>query len=269
MIYPASSVRLTGTKAWLRMSCARAVGPVKLTPRASASRTAKKIITSTAFLTRSDHESCISAARTIRIPRRMADSLVGARSSSGGEVLVSEDHMPRNEVLPSEHQPDLPSSCHQTGGEELMPKPDDVGVGVAICILDEKHNMLMLRRSKNSPHGAGMLSWPGGWIDRTDETLLDAIGRELAEEVGLKLETATLVSATSVDFPEIETRCITMLFVAFAEEWSGKLVNKEPDKVDELFWHPLFTKSPEPLFGALDKGGLFEIRAGVRTLLEK
>ena len=150
-----------------------------------------------------------------------------------------------------------------------MPKPDDVGVGVAICILDESHNMLMIRRSKNAAHGAGMLSWPGGWIDRTDETLLAAVGRELAEEVGLKLETATLVSAVTTDFPEIETRCVTLLFMAFDEEWSGEPVNKEPDKIDELFWHPLFTKSPSPLFGALDEGGLPEVRAGVRSLLEE
>ncbi len=148
-----------------------------------------------------------------------------------------------------------------------MPKPDDVGVGTAICILNKRNQMLMLRRGKGSPHGAGTYSFPGGWIDRTDLTLVDAIKREVAEEVGITINKAELAAATTSDFPEIEARCVTLIFLAMPGMWSGKPVNREPDKIEELVWRPLFGTYPSPLFGAM-REAIRDLRRVVRNLRE-
>jgi len=132
-----------------------------------------------------------------------------------------------------------------------MPKPDDVGIGTAICLLDDDMNMLMLRRA--GAHAAGVWSWPGGWMDRTDQTLLASAAREAAEEVGVTVSHATQVGAFTCDHPEIGVRSVTVVYVARPGEWEGTPTILEPDKVAELRWEPMARPQVSPLFPSLDE----------------
>lgn len=135
-----------------------------------------------------------------------------------------------------------------------MPKPHDVGVGTAVCLVDKNRRMLMLRRK--GAHAEGALSWPGGWMDRDDPSLFEAVKRETAEEVGIILRRATQVKAFTSDHPDLGFRSVTVVFLAWQGlDWDEEPQNLEPDKCSELVWVPLQADLDQyrPLFPSIEE----------------
>jgi len=73
------------------------------------------------------------------------------------------------------------------GGRRLRTRPGERHAAVLVPILDgDKGRWLLLeKRSTRLPHHAGQYAFPGGGIEASDDSALDAALREAEEEVGL------------------------------------------------------------------------------------
>lgn len=116
---------------------------------------------------------------------------------------------------------------------------DYIGVGVGAVILNEKKELLLLLRNKQPE--AGHWSIPGGAVE-FNETLEDAIIREVKEETDVKIEILSLLGATNHILPEEGIHWVTMPFLTRIIEGTPK--NVEPQKHNELKWFDI-TNLPE------------------------
>lgn len=126
-----------------------------------------------------------------------------------------------------------------------MPKPDNVGVGTAMLVLNDKFQLLLGKRK--GAHRAGYWSVPGGWLDREDADTVSAAIRETAEETGLLVTTARLHIWMTEDHPEIKTRTVTLYHITEYPQWQGIPEVMEPNKCTKWEWFDL-DNLPEPLF---------------------
>lgn len=132
-----------------------------------------------------------------------------------------------------------------------MARPNDVGFGVCVALLDANESEILLMKRQGS-HAAGTWAFPGGWVDRSDTSLLDVAKREAMEELGVTVEEAEQVGCTTEDHPDKGFRGVTLYFLA--TKWHGSVSIKEPDKCSELLWHPIHSDLPTPLFPGLSEG---------------
>ena len=124
-----------------------------------------------------------------------------------------------------------------------MPKPDDVGVGTAMLLINDDGQVLLGKRK--GAHRAGFWSVPGGWLDRADADTVQAAIRETYEETGLEVTIAEPHIWLTEDHPEIECRTVTLYHTALC--WKGEPHAMEPDKCEEWRWFPI-NALPTPLF---------------------
>jgi len=139
-----------------------------------------------------------------------------------------------------------------------VPKPDDVGVGTALLVLNEKKQLLLGKRK--GAHCAGTWCCPGGWMDRTDKTSSEAVIREAAEECGIEVQFAEPFIWTTEDHEELGVRTVTLYHTAISGDWTGTPAILEPEKCDGWEWFDLDT-IPDQLFP-----GLRETIAALREL---
>jgi 8-oxo-dGTP diphosphatase len=130
-----------------------------------------------------------------------------------------------------------------------MSKPDDVGVGTAIFVLDASNKILLGKRK--GAHRAGHWSVPGGWVDREDSDIKVAVIREAYEETGITVKYAEQLCWVTEDHPEIETRTVTLYYITWNGEWSGTPYVAEPNKCEVWEWFDL-DDLPSPLFPGME-----------------
>jgi mutator protein MutT len=80
-----------------------------------------------------------------------------------------------------------------------------VVVGAAVI---EEHDRFLVTRRQDGVHLAGMWEFPGGKID-PNETHVDALRREIVEELGADVSVGDLVLATTHAYPE---KTVTLYF---------------------------------------------------------
>jgi 8-oxo-dGTP diphosphatase len=114
-----------------------------------------------------------------------------------------------------------------------------IGIGVII-----RKNGKVLLGKRQSSHGKGTWSYPGGHLEKW-ETIEGCAEREAFEESGLKIRNNRNGPFTN-DFFETEGKhYVTLCVVA---DWeSGEPVVKEPEKTSAWQWFS-WTKLPKPLF---------------------
>lgn len=118
-----------------------------------------------------------------------------------------------------------------------MPKPDNVGVGVAVLIFSPLGQVLLLKRK--GAHAADTWACPGGWIDVEDASPEGTCWRELKEELGLTPRwngSFKFLTTVYAWHPEIKTKTVTLYYGITFMETSGKPEIKEPDKASEWKW---------------------------------
>ena len=118
-----------------------------------------------------------------------------------------------------------------------MPRPDNIGVGVAV-ICHNNIGQVLLGLRKNA-HAAGLWSAPGGWIDPGDPSTQFTCQRELYEEVGLDFDTDMIKTmSTTIEYHEdLKITCVTCyheVFVTQSQEAHVKLM--EPHKCEQWKW---------------------------------
>lgn len=121
-----------------------------------------------------------------------------------------------------------------------MPKERFKLISAVHLLLIRDGEVLLLRRF-NTGYEDGNYSVPAGHLDG-HESVSNAMTREAREEIGLVIEPATLqtvhVMHRQASQPVRETNERIEFFLA-SSSWDGEPKIMEPDKCDELSWHPL------------------------------
>jgi 8-oxo-dGTP diphosphatase len=124
-----------------------------------------------------------------------------------------------------------------------------VGTGVGVILLKDG-KVLLGRRSDKESHGAGTWSLPGGKIE-FEETLEDAAKREVLEETGIIIGSASVICVNN-DMIE-GLHFVTVGLVADGLIGDPKTVS--PDELTDWNWFSV-EKLPTPIFspsrGVLD-----------------
>lgn len=109
-------------------------------------------------------------------------------------------------------------------------------VDVHVLLL-RRNEVLLAQRRDHLPEFDGRWHLPSGKLD-TGESVLDAVAREAAEEVGVHIDPADLrlVHTTHVNGSGPEPRL--GLFFA-THRWTGQPDNCEPDKCSAIAWFHL------------------------------
>jgi len=129
-----------------------------------------------------------------------------------------------------------------------MPRPSDVGVGVALVAVNDDGKVLMLHRT--GAHGSGTWSFPGGWIDRTDASMEETAVREILEEMGVEVSLSNVyhLGVSTENFPDFRT--VTIYY--WTRKFKGDPKILEPHKATEWAWVDP-ENPPSPLFGSVPK----------------
>ncbi|SFM34423.1 ADP-ribose pyrophosphatase YjhB, NUDIX family [Gracilibacillus orientalis] len=106
----------------------------------------------------------------------------------------------------------------------------------AVHIFLLKDDQILLLRRYNTGYQDGNYSVPAGHLEG-DEDVIVAAQREVLEEAGITISYQDL-SIVGVMHRKA-TKEERVDFFLIADKWGGDVVNKEPDKCDELAWYPL------------------------------
>lgn len=119
-----------------------------------------------------------------------------------------------------------------------------IGLGCGALLVNEKNQVLLLRRTGSSQGGqGGFWSQPGGAVEY-GETVEQAIVREFKEELGADIELFGPKTYYNDIRNEIPERAHWVNCCSFAKIKSGKIKNMEPKKHGKIQWFDL-AKLPE------------------------
>jgi 8-oxo-dGTP diphosphatase len=110
-------------------------------------------------------------------------------------------------------------------------------VRAAVYLILRQGDQVLLARRCNTGFQDGNYSLVGGHVE-TGEPLTDALLREAREEAGITL-LPDQVMFVHLLHRNCEDDLIYFDCFFVADQWSGALVNCEPDRCDDLRWFPL------------------------------
>jgi ADP-ribose pyrophosphatase YjhB (NUDIX family) len=115
----------------------------------------------------------------------------------------------------------------------MEPGIDYVGVGCGAFIINEKNQLLLLKRNKKCRNKAGYWTIPGGRIEFF-EKIEDALKREIKEELDIDIKIIKLLSVTNDIIKEENQHWVSPQFLCKIVKGTPK--NLETDKCDEIKW---------------------------------
>lgn len=121
---------------------------------------------------------------------------------------------------------------------------DYIGVSVGAMIFNDKGELFLSKRSKNTKNEKGCWEIPGGAVD-FGETLEHAVKRETMEEFGVEIEVLEQFPAADHLIPSENQHWVPTTFLARLRPGQIPKI-MEPDKCDEIGWFAL-DKLPNPL----------------------
>jgi 8-oxo-dGTP diphosphatase len=114
---------------------------------------------------------------------------------------------------------------------------------VGISVIIKKDNKVLLGKRKGS-HGDGTWAFPGGHLE-FKEKVFDCAHREIAEEVGIKINNLKYGPYTEDYFEKEDKHYITIFVIS--DYLSGEVQNLEPDRCESWEWFD-WDKMPDDLF---------------------
>ena len=141
----------------------------------------------------------------------------------------------------------------------MKPGIDHTGVGCGCLILNDKNEVLLLKRSMKCKTDRGIWSRPGGGVE-FGETFEEAVVREIREEIGVDIDVIKCLDYTNdLKFEDgMQKHWITLGFLGRIKSGEPKVM--ELDKHDEVRWFPM-DNLPENLT-VYTKRGLDALKAG-------
>ena len=123
------------------------------------------------------------------------------------------------------------------GSVRLMQKGIDyIGVGVGAIIFNQEGKVFLAKRGRGARNEAGKWEFPGGGVE-FNETLEQALAREMLEEYGFLIEVGSLLDVVSHIIPDEQQHWVSPSFICTMT--SGTPIIKEPLKCDEIGWFEL------------------------------
>ncbi len=126
----------------------------------------------------------------------------------------------------------------------MKPGVDYIGVSVGAFILNDKGEVLLLKRSQNAKNEKGKWEAPGGAVE-FGETLENAIRREMKEELGIDIDIIKQFPAKSEILIADKQHWVPTTFLVKVAKGSTPK-NVEPDKHDAIGWFAV-DSFPTPL----------------------
>lgn len=117
--------------------------------------------------------------------------------------------------------------------QEFKVGRDCIGVGGGVLIFNEKNEVLLMQRSKNTNNQAGWWSKPGGTVEY-GEKVISAMKREIKEEVGVDINIWGYLPHTDHIIKKEGQHWVAFNYLADIKR--GKVKNMEPHKCDDLKW---------------------------------
>jgi mutator protein MutT len=122
-----------------------------------------------------------------------------------------------------------------------MEKQTSPHIGCGAIIINDKDEVLLVKRSVNARIEPGTYSRPGGKLD-WGESVESAAERETFEETGIVVKVTQIYDAQPFKMGNDDWMAIGCL----AEYVSGEPINREPTKHDWVGWRHI-NDLPEPL----------------------
>jgi mutator protein MutT len=119
---------------------------------------------------------------------------------------------------------------------DLRHGEDFVGIGCGALIVNNKNEVLLLKRGNKSRNNAGFWSQPGGRVDY-GETVIEAIKREVREEVGVEIILLKFLCYSNQILKRQRQHWVTINYLAKITKGRPKIM--EPQKHDDLQWFDL------------------------------
>ena len=113
---------------------------------------------------------------------------------------------------------------------------DFIGVGVGATILNNKNEILLLKRRQNISEGrttSGMWSIPGGEVEFM-ERIEDAVKREVREEIGVDVEIIKHIGYTDQILEKSKVHWSCHHFLCKIKSGEPKII--ESDNFEKLVW---------------------------------
>ncbi len=110
---------------------------------------------------------------------------------------------------------------------------DYIGVGVGAVIVNESGQLFLARRGEKSRNERGLWEFPGGAVE-FGERLADALGREIFEEFGIRIEVGELLDVSDHILPGEGQHWVSPTFIC--RILSGAPTVREPEKCSEIGW---------------------------------
>ncbi|HCM82300.1 MAG: MutT/nudix family protein [Candidatus Gottesmanbacteria bacterium GW2011_GWA2_44_17] len=114
---------------------------------------------------------------------------------------------------------------------------DYIGVSVGAMILNDKGEVLLCKRSQRASNERGCWEVPGGAVE-FNETLEDAIHREIREELGVDIDLLEQFPAANHIIPSDKQHWVPSTFLAKLKDGNIPKI-MEPEKCDEIDWFSL------------------------------
>ena len=107
---------------------------------------------------------------------------------------------------------------------------------VAVYAILKKENKILLMKRCHTGYADGMYVFPGGHLEY-NESIYEAVKRELKEEVGIIVEEKAISLATTIQ--RITPHAPYLDFFCFVSEWEKEPCISEPDLCDDVSWFHL------------------------------
>ena len=112
---------------------------------------------------------------------------------------------------------------------------DYIGVGLGALIVNEKDEILFMKRGAKAKNEIGCWALIGGALD-FGETLEQGIIREVFEEANIKIKLDSQIPSYDHILPEENQHWVAHVFVTHIIE--GEPKNMETEKCEEIAWFP-------------------------------
>jgi 8-oxo-dGTP diphosphatase len=110
---------------------------------------------------------------------------------------------------------------------------DCIGVGCGALIINDKNEVLLLKRGKKSKNEVGVWSKVGGTVEFGD-TIEDTVVKEAKEEIDCDIEIIQLINHINHIIPEEKQHWVSFNFLAKIVSGVPKIM--EPEKCEEIKW---------------------------------